>query len=261
MVFLKKSHTLPAVFAIFILNFNPLNAFAFQQAGSDSTIIEHRIDGLVNEWPASGFSMEDDTKIRFMADHDSLNLYIVVSVPDRALQMKMSRMGMKLFIDLKGKKKEGMGIEFPIKKDSPGFSMQPGSGINPQEEMKRAMIMAMIQLKLFGFGEEEPFAQQLELPGSAHIATDWDTSGTLNIEYRVPLNLLGKKSSLDQKTISLGWRINSVEVSSTSTPPTIGTATTSTRGRPTSPRNSKINQAEIDRIMKEQKFWTKYTFN
>ncbi|HSU28060.1 MAG TPA: hypothetical protein VLJ68_06750 [Chitinophagaceae bacterium] len=127
--------------------------------------------------------------------------------------------------------------------------------------MKEAMTIAMIQLKLFGFSEEEPIAQQRELPGSAQIVFNWDTTGALNIEYLVPLTLLGNISSLNQKTISLGWEMNKLDQPSVNSTPVIGTTPSSTRGRPSAPRSSKINEAEIDRIMKEQKFWTKFTFD
>ena len=274
MNFIKSLAVLPAFFVIPLLYNKSSSANITSPA--DSTIIEHHFDGLVNEWPAEKFTIDEDSKIRYMADNDSMNLYMALCIPNPGLQLKMARMGMKCYIDLKGKKKEGMGIEFPIKRETSGTSGggmptqhseqqsndQPG-GFDP-ERMKKAMIIYMIQLKLFGFGEEEPMPQQLELNGSAQVAYNWDSAGMLTIEYMVPLDLIGKRSSLNQKTISLGWKINGAQ-SGGSAPPTIGTTATtssrSARSRPALTAGSNFSQADIDKMMKEQNFWTKYTFN
>jgi hypothetical protein len=49
------------------------------------------------------------------------------------------------------------------------------------------------------------------MPGSVNIAFKWDAADAMHIEYNIPLSLLGEWSSLNQKDISLGWRINGFE--------------------------------------------------
>ncbi|HSU28059.1 MAG TPA: hypothetical protein VLJ68_06745 [Chitinophagaceae bacterium] len=116
MIYLRELYTLVAAFAFITLTNSHPTYSDTQKPTADSTIIEHHLDGSIAEWPAGKFSTDEETKIRYMADNDSINLYLALSVPDQGMQMKMSRIGMKLYIDLKGKKKESMGIEFPLKK-------------------------------------------------------------------------------------------------------------------------------------------------
>jgi hypothetical protein len=82
---------------------------------ADSNKIEHILDGTTTEWPDSLFENDKETNISYAVDNDAASLYIAMEIPDFPEQMKLMRMGMKLFIDLKGKKKENMGIEFPVK--------------------------------------------------------------------------------------------------------------------------------------------------
>jgi hypothetical protein len=50
--------------------------------------------------------------------------------------------------------------------------------------------------------------------GSANIAFAWDSTDVMNIEYRIPLSFLEASSSLDQKDISIGWKVNGFQFSS-----------------------------------------------
>jgi hypothetical protein len=81
------------------------------------TSITHILDGKINEWPAQKFETDIPTEIKYALDNDARNLYIAMTIPDFQIQMKMMRQGMQLYIDLKGKKKQGKGIEFPVKRD------------------------------------------------------------------------------------------------------------------------------------------------
>lgn len=193
---------------------------------------------------------------------------------------------MNLYIDLKGKKKEGRGIEFPVKRESNDFS-GGGSGNrqnneqdqqNPDRQrgfdvkaMRSSMAMHLIFMKLFGFSDAEPKEQGLEMENSANIVFTWDSSNVMFIEYAIPLSLLDENvSSLNQKNISIGWKINAVDLQ-----PVVTTTTTSLQSRPSSSigpggnRNSsgfggssgnRPSQADMEKMMREQSFWTKYTF-
>lgn len=245
----------------------------------DTSIVNHSLDGSTAEWPDSLFQTDKETNIRYAADNDAQDLFLALVLPDFRTQMKMMRQGMNLYIDLKGKKKEGRGIAFPMKRENDeGFN---GSGSGNQENnnqsrnfdkkaMRASLVMYLIKMKLFGFSGDEPAEQGLEVEGSANVAFSWDSTDAMHIEYLIPLKMLGDVASLNQKTISIGWKINGVDMptssnnqnfSNTSTSPQTGR-----RGggggnfRGQNRNNNNFSEADRDKMMSEQSFWTKYTF-
>src|SRR5689334_17186550 len=107
--------------------------------GFDSSHIFHVLDGQVSEWPVDRFHLSDDSTIEYAVDNDDKNFYIAMSIPDYAMQNKIMRNGMELYIDTKGKKKESKGVEFPIKGETgntaPGVP-QTNSPASPDNQPK-----------------------------------------------------------------------------------------------------------------------------
>jgi len=184
-----------------------INANAANRYVIDSiTKITHVIDGNMNEWIVDKFETDLQTKVLYAIEHDDLNLYAAMKISDMGIQMKMMRQGMKMFIDKKGKKKESVGIEFPIKRaGGGGFGGEQGPP-DPQS-IRQNMANWMIFLKTFGFNDLEDKSQLITLQDGINIAFDWDEANTLFIEYKVPFNYLGGKAALAGKTVSIGWKI------------------------------------------------------
>ena len=255
-------------------------------ANNDTAIINHVLDGEVGEWPREKFEEDKSTSIKYSVDNDAENLYVAMIIPQFPTQMKMMRQGMELYVDIKGKKKESKGIEFPLKSDPSSFS---GGGVsngmnqsntqqnseNGQRTFDKAAIRSryalnLFSLRLIGFtDEEEPPKQGLTLEGSVNIGFSWDSSDVMYVEYKVPLSLLDK-SSLNQKNISIGWKLNAMEapqltgvttgiVSRQSSGPPRGRDMSRTAG-PTGNTNGP-SQQDRENFMKEQYIWTKYTIN
>jgi hypothetical protein len=194
---------------------------------ADTGHIAHVLDGSVMEWPTNKFQVNDDSTVEYAADNDDKNLYVAMTIPDFEMQMKIMRNGMKLYLDLKGKKKEGKGIEFPVKGEAntsglgnfSGGSANNNSGEGSEQPKKKfdkkaarnIMSLGLVALKLFGFADKEQDEQGLTMPGSVNIVFKWDESDIMHIEYNIPLSLLGELSSLNQKDISIGWKINGFE--------------------------------------------------
>ena len=183
------------------------------------TTIGHVLDGQVNEWPAEKFQTDPATQFKYAIDNDKQNLYLVLAISNFREQMKLMRQGMDLYFDPKEKKKEGKGIEFPVKRDQSAADMimnYRGQGNdNPDQEspeqrkaamkaMRAEMALSISSMKVFGFSEDKSEEQGLVMPGSANVAFAWDSSDVMNIEYKVPLAFFGTASSLDQKDISIG---------------------------------------------------------
>ncbi|MFI5128620.1 MAG: hypothetical protein ACHQFX_01460 [Chitinophagales bacterium] len=226
----------------------------------DSAVITHTLDGLVNEWPADRFTTHKETSVRYAADNNSVDLYLAISLPSPAWQAKIMKAGMSLYIDLNGKKRESRGVEFPIvNEDSPDLPPGKNTDINTIRSM---MILNLIKLKLFGFSDNAPPYQELTMPGSVNVAYGWDSAQVMHIEYRIPISVFGDPATLNQKNISIGWKLHAVP-----TPPqSPAVASTSTRvvgvrpgTRPSGASNTTTPATNTRNAMnEEQRFWGKY---
>ncbi len=254
-------------------NLNAKTAF------KDSTVkITYTIDGSSNEWLAEKFETDKETFLQYAIDHDKENLYFAIRIPDQATQMKMMTLGMKLFIDKKGKKREGTGIEFPLKKEGYPFGGagrgnrsaqgEPAERPDPKE-IREQLAQTMILLKTFGMEDQNDKQQLIILENGVNIAFEWESNNALFIEYQVPMKFIGSESALVGKPLGIGWVINGFEAVSAGGP-------SAGVGGPGSSRGGGIGRGDAsgglsrggstpasgnDNRMKEQSYWTKYTIN
>jgi hypothetical protein len=71
----------------------------------------HTTDGLVNDWQVDMFHPDNDTTILRLSIM-MIMIFAALAIPEFSMQSKLMRNGMKLFIDLKAKKKTSHGVEF-----------------------------------------------------------------------------------------------------------------------------------------------------
>jgi hypothetical protein len=278
--------TLPFQILLGLVCVFTINANANGALKKDSTIkIIHSIDGKVSEWPIDKFEKNGETGIFYCVDHDADNLYLALKIANPQTQMKLTTFGMTLYVDKKGKKKEGTGIEFPIKKEGqsgggrPERAERPGAGNagnNPAPMDVNALhdkiANSMMLLKTFGFdGQEDKTQIFFALQSGINIAFDWDETNNMYFEYAIPFTYLGNKAPLVGKAISFGWKIYGMpepdvsNLSSSSTrvvgvPSGGGGGGRSGRGSGTIgavPSTGGDNSIKVA----EQNIWGKYTIN
>jgi uncharacterized membrane protein YgcG len=261
-------------------------AFIGRKILSNDTTIKHSLDGKINEWPPQKFEADAATQLKYAVDNDKQNLYLVLNISNSREQMRIMREGMELYIDMKGKKKESHGIEFPVKRDQAAndimmnFKNDANGNINEQSsEQKKAMMKAMraemalnlTSIKVFGFSEDKSEEQGLIMPGSANVAFGWDSSDAMNIEYRIPLSFLENSSSADQKEISVGWKLNGFQMSSHNSSSEYsgggrhggggygsGGGHRGNGGGGYGNHEGNSNNQNFESMLKDQIFWTKY---
>jgi hypothetical protein len=247
--------------------------------GFDSAKTTHVIDGNVNEWKADKFELDKETQISYAVDHDASNLYLAIKVADQRMQMKMMMQGMNLFIDKKGKRKEGTGIEFPIKKENNGggggprrIGGRPANGaLTTQDdapdlkEMRGRLATTMILLKTFGFDGKEDQQQVIAQTDGINVAFDWGADNNLYIEYAVPISFLGDQASLNGKPLGIGWKINGMAAPAvTTSSELVGVPAGGSTGR--GGGNTRLAGASpsssfgttTDSRFRDQNIWTKY---
>ena len=200
----------------------------------DSTIIIHQLDGNIPEWPSEKFITDKETKTRFATDNDAQFLFLVLSIPDNATQKKIMQSGINLYIDIKGKKKENLGIEYPV-------AGNPGS------------------MRLFGFLDAEPATLSISAEGTANIAFSWDSSNVLHIEYNIPLKLLDKTvPGLNNKKISVGWKLNEADMNNALATSQLTAVASGGRNRAAAPNRTGSDFPQSTTI-KYKSFWTSHT--
>jgi len=255
--------------AFLFLSFGKMPAHNYQAtvAFVDTSHVDHVTDGLTAEWPDSIFHTEKETLIRYATDNDGQNLFLAMRIADFKTQMKIIQQGMKVFIDLKGKKRENRGIEYPIKPEG-AFTGNMPAGTTDKKEIRAAMSFHLFAMKLFGFTDAEPISQGLQMPGTANIAFNWDSSDIMHIEYLIPLSMLDDINSLHQKTISIGWKINGAQVQSGNVVSVTsvegreqGTGRTVRGPRTASSTTAPVASTGAPLTSGEENFWTKHTLN
>ena len=235
----------------------------------------HVIDGVINEWKIDKFETDLETQVLYSVDNDANNLYLAMKIPNQQTQMKMMTLGMTLYLDKKGKKREGTGIEFPIKREGGGGGFRGGGdqaqgGRAPDPKaMRDRLANMMIFLKSFGFDDQEDKSQLIAVQNSINIAFEWDDANTLYIEYLVPLSFMGGQVALTGKPLGIGWRINRLDAPQPT--PTVVTTTlvgvpAGSGGRSDGGRNPASFGRDIfagtnSNTSKVQSFWTKYTLH
>ena len=208
------------------------------------------LDGIVTEWPAEKFMTDKATRIEYAVDNNKEALFLALNVRDQNVQKRIMQEGLNLYVDTKGKKKENKGIEFPVRVEG---------------------IASIENIKLFGFSGGEPNVQSLKTDGSANVAIAWDSSFVMHIEYTIPLKMLEEKvADLNNKKISIGWKVNenTTPPNTTQTVPTPVGTTTRLVGVPAGTRppvntrtvsNVNNSPAPQSNSNKSQSVWTSHT--
>ena len=251
---MKIYFLLPVINLLVVSNYH--NMQLSSAPGIDTTSIVHFLDGNIIEWPQEKFAIDNATKIRYATDNNDQMLFLALYVPDKMTQQSIMQMGMSLFIDIKGKKKENHGVEFPL-------------GIENVSDIGN--------MKVFGFANAAPHPQNVRTEGNINIAMAWDSSNVLSIEYNIPLKMLeGSVNELNNKKISIGWKLRESEMPNSSTVQSSSTSsqTVSTTSRLVavpagsgppgnrnvgSGRNSTPSQSQTNTAKQPQSIWTTHT--
>ena len=183
--------------------------------------------------------------------------------------------GMNIYIDKKGKKKEGTGIEFPINSGA-SFSIPESADL---KALREALAPGLVLARSFGLEGQEDKMQELNEPGRPNVAFSWDDANTMYIEYIIPAAGINKAEDMKGKELSIGWRLNSVpqaEPEAGSNRPVSTTTTVvgrvSSSGAPVSSSGGRVGRgaqapAATDpgtrtaNMTRERSFWTRYTIS
>lgn len=243
---------------------------------SSDTVVKHSTDAVLDDWDPSAFDMHEASGIRLAADNDADKVYLALYITNKDVQKRIMLGGMHLFIDTKAKKRESTFIEFPVQKTPQeiaayfsGKTAEQATG--DLQAFREQMAGSMLLLKKAGFkGQQyDVELQSINMPDEIRISFGWDERSIMYIEYEIPFTKLGGKASLLNKPLSVGLKLNAINLPSdadkqpmrTSTkviavPVSTGLPSSATFG--TSTTGFRTNQPINKSTFPEQFFWLKH---
>lgn len=182
------------------------------------TVIKHSTDAVLDDWDPSAFDIHEASGIRMAADNDADKLYIAMYITNKDVQKRMMLGGMQLFVDTKAKKRESTFVEFPVQKtpeEAAAFftGELTEKSASDAQAFREQMAGSMLFLKKTGFkGQQfDTELQSINMPNEIMVSFGWDERSIMYIEYEIPLSKLGGKESLLHKSLSLGFKLKSIE--------------------------------------------------
>jgi hypothetical protein len=162
------------------------------------------IDGKPEEWPEIFNYYDGNTKLQFAFASDTGNMYVALKITDDQTQMRLFNGGLGVWIDPKGKRKETMGVSFPLKGDRVQGSGENGKhkkqgsleDIDPRAvksdalRLKQNAFLTQTTLRVKGFAGLPEQVLPLKNDFGINVGFNWDSLNTLTIEYRFPLQLV-----------------------------------------------------------------------
>jgi hypothetical protein len=160
------------------------------------------IDGRIKEWPSFFRFYISGAKLQFDFYNDSSNIFLCVKAVDMEAQSRLMHAGLNLWFDPTGKKKQKIGITFPMKLERAAGDAPKRIRANSDpstassEERSRAsrlrenVLFAQAAIKVTGMmAVTEPMIP-LQNKYGIEIAYDWDSLSILCVEYKIPLALI-----------------------------------------------------------------------
>lgn len=180
----------------------------------DTIPVKHSTDAILDDWDPSSFDLHEPSGIKMAIENDTEKLFVAIYVTKREVQKVLALAGMRLLIDIKGKKKEATYLEFPLQKEPQTAALAIAEMGNNENGSPDQLSKHMILLKKNGFKNQlqENEIQAITSTSDIQVSFGWDEKTVLYIEYEVPFKSLTDYASLKNKEITVGFKINALEV-------------------------------------------------
>jgi hypothetical protein len=241
-----------------------------------------KIDGDATDWQGWALSENKDTKLLYAVTNDANGINLLLKSGDAAQQMKMFKGGVQILVDVKGKKKKGTGINFPL----PGNAQQTAMGQRtsqradasaaPQKpDIKRLhqqMLLQQTEMELFGFSEEADGLTSVNF-SPVKVAINWNGEDSMVYEMHIPYAAFAKPPKPDDK-ISIGVIIKGMKQPGMNNddrgagPRGRGFGGGPGGGRPGGfgggagrPGGGTFDRGDMEKMFQDTNFWIKYTLS
>ena len=175
------------------------------------------LDGNANDWKNVPFTFDPATTFRYAITNDSTNLYICLTSTSPGLQNKIFHMGMRVYFDTSGEKKEACGVQFPMPIDDNAMKMiaAAGSGLEKSSaaEYRKFILLQENQYETFGFPGGGNGMNAIGSTDYVTIGFNLDLEDIMVYELKVPLkNIYGTAvpPSAFTRQMSIGLHIEGI---------------------------------------------------
>jgi hypothetical protein len=191
-----------SLFVLFSITCNKLNAQIIHCLWETTPI---NMDGKPDEWPQPFNYYDGNTKLQFAFANDTGNIYVCLKITDDPTQLRLFNGGLGVWIDPKGKKKETMGVSFPLKLEgAPGATsggkrkahgevtddQDPGAHKSDALRLKQHAYLTQTTLRVKGFIGLPEQVLPLKNDFGVNVAFGWDSLNILTLEYKFPIALI-----------------------------------------------------------------------
>ncbi|MFK7797387.1 MAG: hypothetical protein AB8E82_08030 [Aureispira sp.] len=177
-----------------------------------------QVDGSLKEWVTPLSQAKDYSVFQYNIGYDADNLYIGVRVADRGMQQRIMVLGMTVYIDTTAKRKERIGVGYPLPLTEGQINkaaVEASNGGELDRNVFNEIYARMAQeFELLGFVEEDP-KERIRVSNLASkdlkTAMGFDQLGAMLIELKIPFQQLYDRPIQYNEIISLGIQINTPE--------------------------------------------------
>jgi hypothetical protein len=160
-----------------------------------------KVDGNCADWNQS-FRYDNKSKFLYNISNDDKNLYICLKVMEEKNQLTILRYGLTFWFDTTGKKKERIGVGYPLELDMKKKANQenfmeprPGEKID-MKAMKKKMVEEQKEIELTGFKipsySENSIITGLKNKMKIEVGIGFDSVDAMVYEMLIPLSILYK---------------------------------------------------------------------
>lgn len=220
---------------------------------------KYKIDGKIDEWNIPLNYYDDGTKLNYTIINDDSAFYICIRALEESTQMRMLNAGFQISVDPKAKKSQKFNLLF---KGNPSLpSNLKSNEIFSLASIRKEFNKINTLVSLSGFKGVEDDTYIASTLQELSFAIKFDTTNSLNIEYKIPFKSIGLNSV--EQEISIGIILTSIK-SPTEGLPSMGGMPPSDKQPPNGmppPQSEGIPTMAMkgnSDMLSEKKVWTKF---
>ncbi|MBS1488165.1 MAG: hypothetical protein JST43_11315 [Bacteroidetes bacterium] len=168
--------------------------FAFAQKGTKESIQFEKppvIDGKMDDWPTEWW-LDPDGKFLSNVGNDAENLYFRLKISDDLTQTKIGFFGLSLKLNPTGKKKDKVGLKYPVGKDPSELKKemkdQEGKEMDAaaRVQYKKDLVSDVEVVELIGLAKQNIVSSRLGLANGIEAILVAQDDGAYIYEAKIP---------------------------------------------------------------------------
>jgi hypothetical protein len=174
------------------------------------------VDGNLDEWERPLKETQVYTGVQYNTGNDDKNFYLCIRINDKTIQRRIMGLGLSIYLDTLGKRKEKIGIGYPLaltqkQIETISFEASKGSFKINDRALDEAYANVCQEFELIGFVEEDP-EERIRVSNLASkelkTAMGFDHVGAMLCEFKIPLEQLFSGKMNYNEIMSIGIKVN-----------------------------------------------------